>query len=144
MALNKVLVRDCSAPVLKQPKQRFSAIDVTDDNRVSASQKVASIALHPPAIRTVLPQLASALNPGAIVVSLALVITFNELSNLLGGFKHLVRMIPSAPAMLGRRYNPVAYVPVITDAQRHQLKDLFAPLGEHAEVKEDTLELMRF
>lgn len=135
-----ITVSDVAPAVLDRLKAKFPEVTVTTENRKSADREFVFLALHPPAIRTALPELAGALNPGAIVVSLAPVITFNELSRLLNGFPYLVRMIPNAPAMLGKGYSPVAYAPALTEEQRNRLKVLFAPLGEYPEVKENTLE----
>ncbi len=51
------------------------------------------------------PRLAS----DAVVVSLAPVLTLARLSEMLGGFGRLVRVLPNAPSLVGAGFNPVAF-----------------------------------
>jgi pyrroline-5-carboxylate reductase len=73
-------------------------------------------------------------------VSLAPVLTFEKLSGLLGGFSRLARMIPNAPSMVHRGFNPYAFGSGLSQADRALLNRLFCPLGEHPEVEEAKLE----
>lgn len=138
--LHDVTVSDPDAAVLGRLKERFPGIRTTTDNRVSMAQDVVFLSLHPPVAKTVLPELAGALRPEALLISLAPVLTFQKLSGLLGGFARLVRMIPNAPSMLHRGFNPVAFAPGLSTGERKALNALFDPLGEHPEVEESKLE----
>ncbi len=138
--LNQVVVSDNSPAVLESLKQLFPEIITTTDNHTSASQEIVFIALHPPAIRTALPELTNNWQPGAIVISLAPVITFQELTTLLPGGTRLARIIPNAPSMIGKGYNPVAFSPAIGPKERAALDPLLSALGEYPEVPEPDLE----
>jgi len=138
--LNQVVVSDNSLAVLGSRKKLYPEIFTTTDNHISASQKIVFIALHPPVIRTVLPELTNSWQPEAIVISLAPVITFQELTRLLSRKARLVRMIPNAPSMIGKGYNPVTFSPAIGPKERSILDPLFSALGEYPEVPEPDLE----
>jgi pyrroline-5-carboxylate reductase len=63
-----------------------------------------------------------------------------KLSELLGGFNRLARMIPNAPSIIGAGYNPIAFGSELTAEDKQALADFFAPLGECPEVAESKLE----
>ena len=138
--LKEVLVSDPDAEVLASLKARFPEIQVVADNRLSAAQDVVFLSLHPPVAKAVLPQIAEVLAPQALLVSLAPVLTFEKLSGLLGGFSRLARMIPNAPSMVHRGFNPYAFASGLSKEERALLDRLFCPLGEHPEVAEAKLE----
>ena len=78
--------------------------------------------------------------PGALVVSLAPKFTFAKLTELLGGFARLARVIPNAPSVVNFGFNPVAFAPVLGADRQAEISELLAPLGECPEVAEEKLE----
>ena len=59
LTLDRVTVSDTSPEVLAKRKERFGEITITSDNGAAASCERVFLALHPPAARTVLPELAA-------------------------------------------------------------------------------------
>jgi pyrroline-5-carboxylate reductase len=136
-----VVVSDSSGEVLQKLKGRFPSIQtVQGDNAKPAAQEIVFLALHPPAIGSSLAEIRAALKPGAVIVSLAPRFTIKALSEGLGGFDRIVRMIPNAPSIVNEGYNPVAYGPGIPQKEREDLSNLFKKLGDCPEVDEDKLE----
>jgi pyrroline-5-carboxylate reductase len=80
------------------------------------------------------------LKPGTLVVSLAPKFTIAKLTELLGGFARLARVIPNAPSVVNLGYNPVTFAPALTAADKGELTALLTPLGECPEVAEEKLE----
>jgi pyrroline-5-carboxylate reductase len=80
------------------------------------------------------------LGAGSVLVSLAPVVSIARLSELCGGFGRIVRMIPNAPSIIGKGYNPVAFSEGLSPEERSRLQALFAPWGRCPVVKESTLE----
>jgi pyrroline-5-carboxylate reductase len=76
-----------------------------------------------------------------VLVSLAPKFTAAKLSEMLGGFDRIVRMIPNAPSIVGRGYNPLAFGQGIGERDRDALRKLFAPLGHCPDVLEPHLEI---
>jgi pyrroline-5-carboxylate reductase len=74
------------------------------------------------------------------VVSLAPKFTFAKLTELLGGFARLARVIPNAPSVVNFGFNPVAFAPVLGANHKREISELLAPLGECPEVAEEKLE----
>lgn len=140
LALDDVTVSDTSPEVLAKRKGQFPAITTTSDNEAAASCNRVFLALHPPAAKAALPELAGALHPDAVVVSLAPVLTFEKLGALLGGCDRLARVIPNAPSIVGAGYNPVAFSDGLPAGERAEVEALLDALGAHPVVPEETLE----
>jgi pyrroline-5-carboxylate reductase len=140
LTLDRVTVSDTSPEVLAKRKERFPGITTTSDNGAAASCERVFLALHPPAVKAALPELAGALRADAVVVSLAPVLTFEKLSALLGGFDRLARVIPNAPSVVGAGYNPVAFGAGLPAEPRAEIETLLDGLGAHPVVPEETLE----
>jgi pyrroline-5-carboxylate reductase len=136
-----VVVSDANAEVLQKLKARFPEIEtVQGDNGKAAARDIVFLALHPPAIGGGLAEIKAALKSGAILVSLAPKYSVKALSEALGGFSRIVRMIPNAPAVVAEGFNPVAFGPGITKDDKKALERLFEALGDCPEVQEEKLE----
>jgi len=136
-----VIVSDVSGDALQRLRERFPKVQtVQGDNARAAGQDIVFLALHPPAVTGGLEEIKAALKPGAVLVSLAPRFTIQALSEGLGGFDRIVRMIPNAPSIVGEGYNPVAFGPGISREEKTALSKLFKKLGGCPEVDEDKLE----
>ncbi|HOF73263.1 MAG TPA: NAD(P)-binding domain-containing protein [Syntrophales bacterium] len=136
-----VIVSDVSGDALQRLRERFPKVQtVQGDNARAAGQDIVFLALHPPAVAGGLEEIKAALKPGAVLVSLAPRFTIRALSEGLGGFDRIVRMIPNAPSIVGEGYNPVAFGPGISREEKTALSKLFKKLGGCPEVDEDKLE----
>lgn len=136
----KVVVFDCSADALAKLKARRPEVSTTGNAEEAAVQDIVFLAVHPPVIKDALPAVAPPLRPAAILVSLAPKFTIAKLSEMLGGFARIARMIPNAPSVVGRGYNPMTLGPALTAADGEALRKLLAPLGECPQVPEPHLE----
>jgi pyrroline-5-carboxylate reductase len=135
----RIIISDANSDVLNALKKSFPTIEITPDNQQAAAEDIVFLALHPPAMGNLLAEMKAALKPEAVVVSLAPKITLAKLTESLGTSK-IARMIPNAPSIIGAGYNPVAFAPGLTGADKSALLELFSALGECPEVTEDKLE----
>lgn len=136
-----VVVSDASGEVLQKLKGKFPKVETLQgDNTKPAAQDLVFLALHPPAVGGGLAEIKATLKPGAVLVSLAPRFTIKALSEGLGGFNRIVRMIPNAPSVVNEGYNPVAFGPGITKKEKEDLSKLFKKLGDCPEVDEEKLE----
>jgi pyrroline-5-carboxylate reductase len=140
LALDQVTVCDTSAEVLAGLKARFPAIATTADNAAAAACERVFLALHPPALKAVLPGLGPHVRKDAVVVSLAPVLTLARLSEMLGGFTRLARVLPNAPSLVRAGFNPVAFADGLPADARAEIEALLDGLGAHPVVPEGTLE----
>jgi pyrroline-5-carboxylate reductase len=137
----EIVVSDLDPGALTRLAGAFPSVrPVGNDNSQAAGQDVVFLAIHPPHVGTVLADVKSSLKPDAILVSLAPKWTIEKLAGLLDGFTRIARMIPNAPSIVGRGYNPIAYGSSLTERDRLDLAGLFAGLGESPEVEERKLE----
>ena len=140
LALDRVTVSDTSAEVLAKLKARFPGITTTAVNGEAAACERVFLALHPPALKAVLPEIAPRLRKDALVVSLAPVLTITRLSEMLGGFARLARVLPNAPSIVHAGFNPVAFADHLPADARAEIEALLDGLGAHPVVPEKTLE----
>ena len=141
LAFKRVLVSDINPEVLRLLKEKFPDITVAaDNNPLPASGDIVFMALHPPAVPRALKEIRSSLKQEAVLISLAPKITIARISELLGGFLRIIRMIPNAPSLANEGYNPVVFGERISPLERDELLSLFSVLGECPVVKEETLE----
>jgi pyrroline-5-carboxylate reductase len=141
MLPSTVVVSDVSADALHKLKGRFPKVRMAQgDNAKAAVQDIVFLALHPPVIGGGLAEIKASLKPGAVLVSLAPRFTIKNLSEGLGGFDRIARMIPNAPTYVNEGYNPVVFGPGISREEKTALSKLFKKLGDCPEVDEDKLE----
>jgi pyrroline-5-carboxylate reductase len=133
-------VSDPSAEVLAKLKERFASISTSSGNSGAAGKDIVFLAVHPPVMAEVAVGIKGAVKAGALVVSLAPKVTIGKLTELLGGFNRLARVIPNAPSVVNFGFNPVAFGPALTPEDKAEVTGLLAPLGECPEVVEAKLE----
>lgn len=137
----RVVVSDVNEEVLNKLKKYFPQIEsVLNDNTIPASQDIVFLAIHPPAIIKVLEEIRAYIKPDAILISLAPKLTIAKLTEGLGGFQRIVRMIPNAPSFVNRGYNPLTFSPSLSEVERKKLIEVLSVLGECPEVEEEKLE----
>jgi pyrroline-5-carboxylate reductase len=139
-ALERVTVSDTSGEVLAKLKARFPGITTAAGNEEAAACERVFLALHPPALKAVLPVIAPRVRVDAVVVSLAPVLTLARLSEMLGGFARLARVLPNAPSLVGAGFNPMAFADGLPADARAGIEALLDGLGAHPVVPEETLE----
>jgi len=136
----KVTVCDCNQEALAKLKNRFPNIGVAASSPAAAAQDIVFLAVHPPVMAEVCGGVKANLKPDAILVSLAPKFTVSKLTEILGGFARIARVIPNAPSIIGQGYNPTVFGPALTAGDRAEVKSLLGPLGECPEVAEEKLE----
>jgi len=140
LALDRVTVSDASSEALRGLKARFPDIATSGDNKDAAACERIFLALHPPALKAVLPEIAASVRKDAVVVSLAPVLTLARLSAALGGFTRLARVLPNAPSVTRAGFNPVAFADGLPPDARAEIEALLDVIGAHPVVPEETLE----
>ncbi len=137
----KVAVSETNPEIMAKLTDRFPAIKVsTGELKGPAGAALVFIALHPPAVTAALSGIKGHLKKDAVVVSLAPKISLNQLSAGLGGFDRIIRMIPNAPSVVNKGYNPVAFSPAFTGDEKKEIRKFFEVLGDCPEVDEEKLE----
>ncbi|MCM8784579.1 MAG: NAD(P)-binding domain-containing protein [Candidatus Omnitrophica bacterium] len=136
-----VMVSDFSIEALEKLKRRFPEIDISvGDNKKPACQEIVFLALHPQAINSVFLEIKSSLKKEAIIISLAPKIMIEKLSEGLGGFRRIARMIPNTCSIINSGYNPIAFSSALSETEKEELKVWLGNLGDCPIVDEEKLE----
>ena len=135
-----IIVSDPNTEKLTILKARFPSIGTTPNNAQAASRDIVFLAVHPPAMSETVSTIKGALKPNSLLISLAPKFTVGKLSELLGGFARLARVIPNAPSVVNCGFNPVAFGPSLTAEDKVKVTDLMKSLGDCPEVAEEKLE----
>lgn len=137
----RIVVSDCNAETLAKLQARFPQIETAPgSSAAAAAQDLVFLAVHPPVMAEVCAAINGSLKPGAIIVSLAPKFTVAKLTELLGGFARLARVIPNAPSVVNFGFNPVAFGSALIASEKAEVTALLSPLGECPEVAESKLE----
>jgi pyrroline-5-carboxylate reductase len=99
----KITVNDCNSEPLARLKARFPSVETATASSAATAQDIVLLAVHPPMMAEVAASIKHSLGPGAVVVSLAPKFTIAKLTELLGGFARLARVIPNAPSVVDLR-----------------------------------------
>jgi pyrroline-5-carboxylate reductase len=105
-----------------------------------AGEPLIFIAIHPPAYEAALAALRPHMRKDSVVVSLAPKRSIAAIKDALGGFGRIVRMIPNAPSIINRGYNPICFSPELEEGGRVVVREVLGLLGTVPEVPEDHLE----
>lgn len=136
-----VVVSDANEHVLAKLQKDFPGItDAGSDNAKPASCDLVFLSLHPPVLSEVLGKVKSSVRPDAVVISLAPKLTLSMLSDILAGHGNIVRMIPNAPTVVNKGYNPAAFSKGVSSEEKAAITSLFSELGDCPEVPEENLE----
>ncbi len=139
---------DASAIVVSEPSEaavdllrsRFPKIGFAPAVETAARADVLFLALHPATMAEGLKGVAETLREKTVVVSLAPKVSRKNLSGMLGGHRRIARMIPNAPTIVGKGFNPISYHEAIDRRDRAVLEGIFKALGACPEVDEAKLE----
>jgi pyrroline-5-carboxylate reductase len=137
---SSVKVYDNNQKVVENLKNEFHNINISNEINNVCSQDIIFLALHPPIIMDILEEIKANINPDSHIVSLAPKITIKQISERLGGFQNIIRMIPNAPSIINEGYNPLVFPDSINPDKKIELQNLFNCWGDCPEVDEDKLE----
>ncbi|NMB99536.1 MAG: NAD(P)-binding domain-containing protein [Thermoanaerobaculaceae bacterium] len=137
----QIVVSDSNVENLNKLKELYPEISVTtNDNKQAALMDIVFLAVHPQAINSVVDDIKSCLNDNTLLISLAPKFTISKLSESLGGFQKIARMIPNAPSIINCGYNPICYSNALSISEKNIIKDIVGLLGKCPEVAEEKLE----
>lgn len=141
ISFDKIVVSDSNPDVLNSLKLKFPGITVTTDNLQEVVQnEVVFIALHPPVLMDTLAKIKDFASKESVLISLAPKLTIEKMAIALGGFANLVRMNPSASAIVNKGVNPIAFSKEMQDVTKNNLLELMQPLGSIPVVEESKIE----
>lgn len=137
----RTIIGDTNGDVLERLKADFPGIQTfINNNGQAAGQDLVFLALHPPVVEEALKGVKNFLRRDAILISLAPKLTIRRLSEVLGGFNRIIRMIPNAPSYLNAGYNPITFYSSLPPDEKKEFLGMVSVLGLALEVNEEKLE----
>ncbi len=141
VSFREVIVSDLENTNLDILRKNFPEVRLAgQDNSKPAQADLIFLAVHPPAMESVLKDIAPRIKKTSIVISLAPKFTIGRLSSALGSHTRIMRMIPNAPSIINAGYNPISFAAEFTSKEKDKIRDLLLVLGQCPEVEEGKLE----
>jgi pyrroline-5-carboxylate reductase len=138
---DEILVSDPNDEVLKKIRSISShSIQTTSNNSLPGKADIVFLAVHPPVMGEVLNQIKKYENQNRVIVSLSPIVKISKIKEILGKTKNVVRMIPNAPSIIGKGYNPISFDENFPIDMKEYLMNLFENWGTCPEVPEEKLE----
>jgi len=117
--------------------------DLPDGNRdAAAAADVVIVGVKPAMVPDLLREIAPALKPGVIVVSIAAGVTIATFEQLLPEGTAVVRSMPNTPSLVGKGVTGVAAGTAADDADLAVVRALFETVGTVIEVPEDKIDAL--
>lgn len=121
----------------------YATDDDAEANRTAvAGAGIVLVAVKPAMVPELLTEIADALEPGAIVVSVAAGVTVATFESLLPASVSVVRSMPNTPAVVGRAVTGISAGTRSSDAELAVVRELFETVGEVVEVPEGQLDAL--
>lgn len=110
--------------------------------RVAAQADIVLVGVKPVMVPDLLREIASALRPGTIVVSVAAGVTIATFASIVGEQVPVLRSMPNTPALVGKAVTGLAAGPAVTAAQTALVRSLFETCGVVIEVPEGQIDAL--
>ena len=117
---------------LREQLARFADTPVrttTDNTEAVAGASVIVLAVKPQVMEGVARELAGAINPGQLIVSIAAGVTVSALRAWLGS-SAIVRCMPNTPALVGKGVTGLYADAGVSEAQRGEAEELLRAVGD--------------
>lgn len=116
--------------------------DAAANRRAVAGAKLVVVAVKPAMVPDLLDEIADALEPGAVVVSVAAGVTVATFEAHLPAHVSVVRTMPNTPAVVGRAVTGISAGTRSTDADLALVISMFETVGEVLVVPESQLDAL--
>ncbi len=116
--------------------------DPAANTTAAAGADIVLIGVKPVMVPDLLREIAPALRPGAIVVSLAAGVTLATFASIVGDDVAVVRSMPNTPALVGKAVTGIAAGPAASVADVALVRELFETCGVVIELAEDQIDAL--
>lgn len=108
----------------------------------AAAADIVLIGVKPAMVSDLLREIAPALRPGAVVVSLAASVTIDTFAGILGPDVAVIRSMPNTPAVVGKAVTGLAAGPAASPDDLATVRALFETCGVVVEVPEEQIDAL--
>ncbi|MEO0442859.1 MAG: pyrroline-5-carboxylate reductase [Pseudomonadota bacterium] len=125
----QISASDPNTEALSRLQQGFGIKTFTDNQAACKHQDVVVLAVKPQVLRAVAQGIASALNPQALVISIAAGISSEHLCQWLGKDRAIVRCMPNTPALVKQGASGLYANTHVSTQQKQLAEDLLTAVG---------------
>lgn len=140
IVFDKNVVYDVNETALSNLKSKFPDVSITSGIDEVLNAELIVLAVHPPVTVETLEKIKGKLGDNSMLLSLVPKFTIEKTAALLGGFKNIARMNPSASTIVNKGVNPIAFSSSFDSNKQKALLDLFQPLGYMPEISDTKIE----
>lgn len=116
--------------------------DATANTAAAAAADIVLVGVKPVMVPDLLREIAPALRPGTIVVSLAAGVTIATFEEIVGGDVAIIRAMPNTPAVVGKAVTGIASGSTASAADMDLVRALFETCGVVIDVPEDQIDAL--
>lgn len=133
-----------AAPLARLRGVRSIALEeqASGNTDAAAAASVVVVGVKPAMVPDLLREIAPALKPGTIVVSIAAGVTIDTFEQLLPDGMPVVRSMPNTPSLVGKGVTGVAAGTTATDEDVAVVRALFSTVGTVIELPEDKIDAL--
>jgi len=138
---SEIKVMEIKPEVAERLKKQFPEVTLATSLDDLKGSEIIFLAVHPPALPDILPQLKSLLTEKAVVCSFVPKFSLTKLIEALGGFSRIIRMNPLATSCVNAGFNPASFGPGINPEDKSKFIQQMSILGQVPEVKDELIEV---
>lgn len=135
---NQVIVSDLNESKLDEINREFGVITTTNSNEVAKKADILFLAIKPNVYDIVMKEIKQDLSKDTVIVTIAAGKTIQDIENVLGEDKKIVRTMPNTPALVNEGMSALCRNKNISEEELNNIKDIFKSFGK-AEVVDEYL-----
>ncbi|BAT72485.1 pyrroline-5-carboxylate reductase [Thermosulfidibacter takaii ABI70S6] len=140
-SLPEVYVTDKSSEALLGIKRLYEEVKILDNPKeVAERAELLFLSVPYTVLEDAIRDVRDALNRDTTVIYPGPKYTLEDISKMLDGHKKIVRMIPNAPSIINKGYNPVVFSPTFSKTEKERILNFLSLLGKCVETQEKLLE----
>jgi pyrroline-5-carboxylate reductase len=135
----EILAFDVKGPILERMVATFKIRALASNTAVASAADYVFVAVPPTAVVSVLREVAAALRPEQMVLSLAAAVSTELMESALAKPIPLVRLIPNTPSWIGQGMNPYCLGAHVGPREAEEVKRLLRVFGRCEEIPEEQM-----
>ncbi len=139
MPAKQIKLSDTNEALLFLRKEAFNLEVFTDNIELAKRCDVIVLAVKPQILSTVCHQIADAIKPNTLVVSIAAGVRVGDINHWLGGNASIVRTMPNTPALLNQGVTGLFAGEFVNELQKELASDILNSVGQSLWVEEEKM-----
>ncbi len=137
---NNILASEIRKERIELVRQRYNVAIAADALELVRKSECILVAVKPQDAKTLLHQIAPALDKGKLILSIMAGVTTSTLLSMAERPVKVIRVMPNICVKIGQGAMGMTCNDLVTQREMEQMKKLLAPLGRMVEVKEELMD----